>query len=334
MREWLESLAGPAYAGALMWTILALIALVVVLVAIRIVRSFTFGTFVAGGRNRRARLAVMDATAVDNQRRLVLVRRDDVEHLILIGGPSDVVVEQNIGMPVAEKHIAANERGEETTSFAPPRTNRPALGQPAISEPPSQRPAASTPSPRRNETTLPPRPAPSIAPMPMPMPVRSPPVATVPPAETPSILPDEQAASQSAAQEDSRPAAVGPESEEQSDSVARNVPQPAFPEERRTFIPPAPATPAPAIHSAAAGAALSGQDRLSPKPETPPERPQQPLTRDSHDLDDALLRELEVDLNKAEYRREPRLDSEDADNTLDAEMSRLLGELSGERRRD
>jgi hypothetical protein len=38
----------------------------------------------------------MDSATVDTRRRLVLVRRDNVEHLILIGGPSDVVVEQNI----------------------------------------------------------------------------------------------------------------------------------------------------------------------------------------------------------------------------------------------
>lgn len=43
------------------------------------------------------RLAVLDSTAVDANRRLVLVRRDDVEHLILIGGPSDLVIESGIG---------------------------------------------------------------------------------------------------------------------------------------------------------------------------------------------------------------------------------------------
>ena len=47
-------------------------------------------------RGRMPRLAVIDAAAVDNRRRLVLVRRDNVEHLLMIGGPSDIVVEQNI----------------------------------------------------------------------------------------------------------------------------------------------------------------------------------------------------------------------------------------------
>jgi flagellar protein FliO/FliZ len=48
------------------------------------------------GRSRLPRLAVLDSAIVDARRRLVLIRRDNVEHLILIGGPTDVVVEENI----------------------------------------------------------------------------------------------------------------------------------------------------------------------------------------------------------------------------------------------
>src|SRR5256885_15900102 len=40
-------------------------------------------------RGRMPRLAVIDAAAVDGRRRLVLVRRDNIEHLIMIGGPPD-----------------------------------------------------------------------------------------------------------------------------------------------------------------------------------------------------------------------------------------------------
>lgn len=50
----------------------------------------------AAQKGRQPRLAVIDAAPVDGRRRLVLVRRDNVEHLIMIGGPSDLVVEQNI----------------------------------------------------------------------------------------------------------------------------------------------------------------------------------------------------------------------------------------------
>lgn len=58
-----------------------------------------FGADRLGGNNargRQPRLAVIDAATVDARRRLVLIRRDNVEHLMMIGGPTDVVVEQNI----------------------------------------------------------------------------------------------------------------------------------------------------------------------------------------------------------------------------------------------
>ena len=47
-------------------------------------------------RGRLPRLGVIDCASVDPRRRLVLVRRDNVEHLVMIGGPTDVVVEANI----------------------------------------------------------------------------------------------------------------------------------------------------------------------------------------------------------------------------------------------
>jgi hypothetical protein len=50
----------------------------------------------AGTRGRQPRLAVVEYASVDSRRRLILVRRDNIEHLVLIGGPTDVVVEANI----------------------------------------------------------------------------------------------------------------------------------------------------------------------------------------------------------------------------------------------
>lgn len=50
----------------------------------------------ANGRSRQPRLGVVDAYDVDRQRQLVLVRRDNVEHLIMIGGPNDLLIESAI----------------------------------------------------------------------------------------------------------------------------------------------------------------------------------------------------------------------------------------------
>jgi flagellar biogenesis protein FliO len=67
-------------------------------VAAWFVRRFASNRLAAGTNRggRMPRLAVIDATAVDGRRRLVLVRRDNIEHLLMIGGPADIVVESNI----------------------------------------------------------------------------------------------------------------------------------------------------------------------------------------------------------------------------------------------
>lgn len=82
-------------------TLLFLIAFIAVLVVIGLaawlVRRFASNRLGTNtNRGRMPRLAVIDAAAVDGRRRLVLVRRDNVEHLLMIGGPSDIVVEPNI----------------------------------------------------------------------------------------------------------------------------------------------------------------------------------------------------------------------------------------------
>jgi flagellar protein FliO/FliZ len=59
----------------------------------------------AGARGRQPRLAVIDAATVDGRRRLVLIRRDNVEHLLMIGGPTDLVVEPNIVRAVGSREV-------------------------------------------------------------------------------------------------------------------------------------------------------------------------------------------------------------------------------------
>src|SRR5688572_20319192 len=42
------------------------------------------------------RVEVLESTAIDAERRLVLVRCDKIEHLIMVGGPADLVVENDV----------------------------------------------------------------------------------------------------------------------------------------------------------------------------------------------------------------------------------------------
>ena len=75
------------------------IALLVLIGILWVVRNRAPSPFVRGGKNRQPRLQVLDAAAVDARRRLVLVRRDGIEHLIMIGGPTDIVIESGISDP-------------------------------------------------------------------------------------------------------------------------------------------------------------------------------------------------------------------------------------------
>jgi flagellar protein FliO/FliZ len=73
----------------------------------------------SSSRGRQPRLAVIDAAAVDGRRRLILIRRDNVEHLLMIGGPSDVVVEANIVRAAAPARDGTGQRPEALPRAVP-----------------------------------------------------------------------------------------------------------------------------------------------------------------------------------------------------------------------
>jgi flagellar protein FliO/FliZ len=70
--------------------------------------AWAFRTFFPGRNGqsftrREKRLGVVETASIDQKRKLLLIRRDDVEHLIIIGGPVDTVVETGIkGRPHLE----------------------------------------------------------------------------------------------------------------------------------------------------------------------------------------------------------------------------------------
>jgi len=47
-------------------------------------------------RNAPTRVAVIESLRVDGKRKVILVRRDNIEHLVMVGGRNDVVIEPNI----------------------------------------------------------------------------------------------------------------------------------------------------------------------------------------------------------------------------------------------
>jgi hypothetical protein len=71
---------------------------------------WAFRTFFGGRGNgsgfmrpREKRLGVVETATVDARRKLLLVRRDEVEHLVMVGGPVDMLIETGIkGRPHLE----------------------------------------------------------------------------------------------------------------------------------------------------------------------------------------------------------------------------------------
>ena len=69
------------------------------------VRRYGLGGRLAASASGGRRLRLIEVAALDAKHRLVLVRRDGAEHLILIGGQTDVVVETGIeGGPEPSPH--------------------------------------------------------------------------------------------------------------------------------------------------------------------------------------------------------------------------------------
>jgi hypothetical protein len=144
------------------------IAFVVVLVLIGatawLVRRFGAGRLEAAGRGRQPRLAVIDTATVDGRRKLLIIRRDNVEHLLMIGGPTDVVVETNIVRTGAtnQREVQPARGGvadtlpravplPDATPWPPPLEPTPVarLERPRISEEPILRPTQPEPAPRQ-----------------------------------------------------------------------------------------------------------------------------------------------------------------------------------------
>ena len=97
---------------------------------------------------RQTRLSVIEGAAAPRGRRLILIRRDNVEHLLMIGGRSDVVIEPNI------VRVAAPVR----EALPPARPQRVPPSEEPASWPAEPALPASPPPPRRQ-----PRPADPLA---------------------------------------------------------------------------------------------------------------------------------------------------------------------------
>jgi len=124
---------------------------------------------------------------VDKRRRLVLIRRDDQEHLVMIGGPQDLVIETGITPQQAMVQDAPQAQPE-----APLERARPPEEQPAARRP--ERRPSSTPPPPPRARTLDRDPLPEHAPRPIS--TTPPPISVTPPEREPQAFSDRQTTDQ------------------------------------------------------------------------------------------------------------------------------------------
>ena len=160
--QFLTNLFGGS-GGSMMGVIFAL-GLVLVLIVLSVwLLKFVFQATDQASRGRARRLSVVEALPVDGRRRLLIVRRDNVEHVLLTGGPQDVLVES--GIPVVEK--AMPHRPVPVFHTAPTPIIHPAPAAAAHPEPANQPAPNPTPEPAAAVATASPAaasaPAPSVS---------------------------------------------------------------------------------------------------------------------------------------------------------------------------
>jgi len=89
--------------------VLALIALAAVAA-----RYFGFGLPSNPRNSAHRRLGIIESLNVDGKRRMVLVRRDDIEHLLLLGATTELVIESSITPSRATYTKSVEDTGDVT----------------------------------------------------------------------------------------------------------------------------------------------------------------------------------------------------------------------------
>ena len=185
MIEWFNSVLGDAVGTYAAIGVGLLIVIVLIIVLLRILRSFTGGMF---GNKSQNRLGVIEAAAVDNKRRLVLVRRDNVEHLIMIGGTSDILVEAGINRSAPASRPPQPQSPRSTPTQAPAQNPTPAARAPAPTQSaPAPTQSAATPKPAAPATPTNPQPTPASAPTQATVPAQTAPLVTTPASDSAKV---------------------------------------------------------------------------------------------------------------------------------------------------
>ncbi len=107
-----------------MLEIVSWLAILVAIAAVSVVGLlYVRGSFAGAGSaffrpRAEPRIYVVEQTTLDSKRRLILIRRDTVEHLLMTGGPVDVVIETGIVPPPRETSYVPDDSRVASSTFA------------------------------------------------------------------------------------------------------------------------------------------------------------------------------------------------------------------------
>ena len=74
-----------------------------------VLRRIGFGNIrTSSSSGQQRRLTIQEVASIDARRKLVLVRRDDTEHLVLLGLSQDLLIESGIPVSDSDKTITKN----------------------------------------------------------------------------------------------------------------------------------------------------------------------------------------------------------------------------------
>jgi flagellar protein FliO/FliZ len=101
--------------------ILAMLLGVIFLGAVAL-RRFGPARHLMASRGARKRLRIVESALIDGRRRLVLVRCDDRDHLLMIGGVTDLVVAHDLPPPERADPAGSGDEGPGASSGTAFRT--------------------------------------------------------------------------------------------------------------------------------------------------------------------------------------------------------------------
>ena len=137
----------------------------VVLLAIVLVLHFRFRIFrrrkgrgrKSGMLSQNSRIEILESKVIDGDRKLLLVRCDQVEHLIVVGGPADVVVENDVRKVRGPAPTPARSTPAEPTRRSAASTWQPSAGLLDTGAASPAKAAEPRPAPRASTDSRPPR---------------------------------------------------------------------------------------------------------------------------------------------------------------------------------